>query len=388
MSAKVSVEALSEADRVVQLRIPSKTAGLSAEVQRVVATLDVDGDGVITLPELVHIVQAKESTDASNKNLRAVVMVGALLYFLTLGAFFGLAFGANRLLKDSFSLGGVSTDSTGRTVTLPTTMYVGEAKMQNVLRASAEQLSALSVLSFRLETGELIRFTVDSYVATPDSSDSADSAAGWASVVLRSPSGGVLALNATATTLYLPASGPYPASEYALRNNLLGRRRLQGEEGNEGGEEDSEGGESAEEGEDQWMSVEMRPRPGNRGGRSNGSGGQRGGSGAQEDDDGAENSAEEDSGDGERRRRRRRRLRKMVRAGSSRRRALQAANNDDDAENSGEEAAPNGDEFDADDAPGAPECTDDFCPSLDDRAPCRGGRGHAGRNTFGCAATD
>jgi hypothetical protein len=232
MSAKVEpmrTPSGTSGDRTVVVRIPGKDVKLTEEVQRVLATLDVDGDGEISLPELVGIVRAKENTDADNQRLRMYMFGGFLLYLLTLGCFFGVAFGAGRILKDAFSLGGVPTDSAGRTIAQPTTMYVGEARITSLLPATSEQLSAIKFLTFRLPSDQLYRFEVTSFVATPDP----DNEDAWASVELISSTAALIFVNGTSAVLVIPPTGTRDTVTVDLYDF------------------------------NPWMSVEMAPRPGN-----------------------------------------------------------------------------------------------------------------------------
>jgi hypothetical protein len=227
MSAKVAAAQPDGESRVVSVRIPGKGSKVSEEVQRVISMLDVDGDGDISLSELVNIVRAKESADADNSRLRTYILGGFLLYVLTLACFFGVALGAGRLLKDAFTLSGVATDSEGRTIAQPTTMYVGEARATALLAATSEQLSAIKFLTFRLPSDQLQRLDVASFVASPDPITDSK----WHSVELRSAAGTALFVDNVTAILVFPATGDRPSVAVNLTNP--------------------------------WMSVEMAPRPGN-----------------------------------------------------------------------------------------------------------------------------
>jgi hypothetical protein len=195
---------VTEGERTIIVRVPAKDAKVSSDVARVLSTLDVDGDGEITLPELINIVHSKETSDADNQRLRSYIVGGGILYLLTIAAFFGVAFGAGRILKDAFSLSGVSTDDNGRTLAQPTTQYAGEVDATDLISATGSQLASFKFLTFRLPTTDAVfRFAVNTFTSTPTSAD----ANRWERVVLSSASGEVLELtNVPTVKLLIPGN--------------------------------------------------------------------------------------------------------------------------------------------------------------------------------------
>merc|ERR1711916_17272 len=69
---------------------------------------DLDGDGDIDLNELLAAMQELQAEKKQNKRLWLILLVGAVLFALTLGAVFALSIAAAELAKESSVSGGSS----------------------------------------------------------------------------------------------------------------------------------------------------------------------------------------------------------------------------------------------------------------------------------------
>ena len=77
----------------------------ATEFVKCVEALDENNDGLISIPELVHVMENMHDLKKENTNLRKVIMVASLAMLLVLLAIFGLTFAVVKLTQQ-LSTGG------------------------------------------------------------------------------------------------------------------------------------------------------------------------------------------------------------------------------------------------------------------------------------------
>lgn len=221
-------DAAHSTERKYIVSVPSDLA-LGPGVREILAKIDSDGDGVLTLPELLSVVKDKESAEAEASRLRTYLLVGALLYLLTLASIFGISLGASSLLKDAYTSGGVKTAADGSSLATPTSFYAGEALLSDLLEASEEQIDALTELDFTTPMGQMVRMPVAFVLATP--TEDGDS---WEMLELFGQAGQSVVISEANVTLLVPSSDFRDAEAIDLtveETDSEGRRLQQGNGG-------------------------------------------------------------------------------------------------------------------------------------------------------------